>query len=95
MPENYKIKLRPNYTAPEIWYDTTVKNPKVTTLSYKSDMWSVGVILHLLLSDGLYPYRGKNSYYNERLSDIGVLDYTLPEFRDRSESSIDMSRKLL
>ncbi|CAG5100186.1 Similar to Unc-89: Obscurin (Drosophila melanogaster), partial [Cotesia congregata] len=76
----------PEYVAPEV-----VNNEGVT---YAADMWSLGIITHILLS-GISPFRGAND--RETLTKIknGVWDFDERWWQHISIEARDFIRKLL
>jgi serine/threonine protein kinase len=77
----------PIYTSPEVFnhdlYD------------FKTDMWSLGVIMYVMLS-GAYPFCGENNH--QTISDNiveGNYNFNAPRWENMSINSIDLIKKLL
>lgn len=76
----------PNFMAPEV-----IKG----VYDQKCDIWSIGIILHVLLV-GRAPFVGKD--YGDLLRQISnyeVMSFTIPGLKDRSIGAIDVLRKLV
>ena len=70
--------------------------PEVLTGNYteKCDVWSCGVILYILFC-GYPPFYGEN---NKEILDAvksGKLDFSTPEWKDKSKVSIDLVKKMI
>ena len=70
--------------------------PEVLTGNYneKCDVWSAGVILYILFC-GYPPFYGEN---NKEILDAvksGKLDFSTPEWKDKSKVSIDLVKKMI
>lgn len=83
--QNYPIAGTLTYLAPEVMKGV---------LTYKSDMWSTGVLMHLLLT-GVSPFKGKNEAETKHLIINKELNYKAYPLSDLSENAKDLLRKLL
>ena len=75
----------PYYNAPEVL---------ICEFSEKSDMWSIGVILYLMLS-GIPPFAGANDNKIMNLIQNGQIDYDPTYWRDKSEDVQDFIKALI
>lgn len=82
------------YSAPEVFKTDINGKTSIQSYDYKSDMWSLGVITHILLS-GISPF-----YSDSRESIIcatrsGNLNFEKPQFRKVSQSAKSFIKRLL
>ncbi|TWW73860.1 Myosin light chain kinase family member 4 [Takifugu flavidus] len=84
-------KLRVNFGTPEFLAPEVINYDFV---SFKTDMWSLGVITYMLLS-GLSPFLGDDD--NETLNNILAAKWNFdePEFADTSEEAKDFISRML
>lgn len=70
--------------------------PEVLTGNYteKCDVWSCGVILYILLC-GYPPFYGENNKEILEAVKSGKVDFSTPEWKDKSKLSIDLIRKMI
>ena len=96
--ENYKhldnICGSIHYICPELLIDQGVNT--MMKYSYKMDMWSLGVILYVLLSGGIFPFSSEISEM-EVLHKIkrGIYDMNINELDYVSSSAKDLIRHFL
>lgn len=70
--------------------------PEVLTGNYneKCDVWSCGVILYILFC-GYPPFYGESNKEILEAVKRGKLDFSTPEWKDKSKSAIDLIRKMI
>lgn len=70
--------------------------PEVLTGNYteKCDVWSCGVILYILLC-GYPPFYGENNKEILEAVKSGKLDFSTPEWKDKTKVAIDLIRKMI
>jgi calcium-dependent protein kinase len=83
--QKYPIAGTLTYLAPEAMKGV---------LTNKSDMWSTGVLMHLLLT-GVSPFKGKNEAETKQFVLNKELNYNAYPLSHLSECAKDLLRKLL
>ena len=70
--------------------------PEVLTGNYseKCDVWSAGVILYILLC-GYPPFYGESNKQILEAVKLGKLDFSGPEWKDKSIESIELIKKMI
>lgn len=70
--------------------------PEVLTGNYteKCDVWSCGVILYILFC-GYPPFYGENNKEILEAVKSGKLDFSTPEWKDKSKLALDLIRKMI
>ncbi|KAI5965273.1 uncharacterized protein KGF55_001493 [Candida pseudojiufengensis] len=81
------------YSAPEV-FKRNHKGKSITPYNFKCDIWSLGVVTHILLS-------GKSPFYSENAEDIlisarkGYLNFNIKQFNGVSHKAQSFIRSLL
>lgn len=70
--------------------------PEVLTGNYteKCDVWSCGVILYILFC-GYPPFYGENNKEILEAVKSGKVDFSSPEWKDKSKTAVDLVRKMI
>ncbi|RCK55373.1 Meiosis-specific serine/threonine-protein kinase MEK1 [Candida viswanathii] len=82
------------YSAPEVFkYDSSGKKT-LTPYDFRSDMWSLGVVTHILLS-GISPFYSDNRDSIIDATRVGKLNFEKPQFHKVSQAAKSFVKRLL
>ena len=79
----------PGYISPEIF-----TNEKDEKLSPKSDVFSAGSILHVMLT-GKFLFEGQEAQEMYKNNKDCKIDFDQPEYKDLDPNAMDLMRKML